>query len=152
MDLHFRIDQGSLQSTLNGADIETIERFQEGEQVGTYRIKKMAAKFMVTAAGQPIPYNQALKTFDEMPVEEYNEALIQFVQAMSNAAIPKANGTPLNSPSEAASRNQVASPDGSSLSKQPGNGVKPPGKSQASSSIPGDGSSGVNEEISTPES
>lgn len=112
-DLYFVIDQNSLKETLTGEDIETIEMFQEGEQIGTYRIKKMAAKFMVDNEGNPISYRNALKIFNSMKAEEYNDGLVQFVQAMTQAAIPKANGMPLNSTSKATSQNQAASPDGS---------------------------------------
>lgn len=114
MDLHFVIDQNTINKILTGDDIETIERFQEGEQVGTYRVKRMAARFMVDEDKKPIAYNQALKMFNDMPAAEYADGLNQFMQAMADAAIPKASGTPLNSPSEAPIQKQAASPDGSS--------------------------------------
>ena len=111
--LKFKIDQNTIKGILTGEDIETIERFQEGESVGTYRIKKMAAKFMIDEQNSPVAYKAALKIFNDLPAEEYSDGLMQFIRAMSDAAIPKASGTPLNSPSEAPSQMQAASPDGS---------------------------------------
>jgi len=111
--LRFKIDQNILKSALTGADIETIELFQEGEQVSTYRLKRMAAKFMTDDKGAYLPYKQALKVFDNLPAAEYGEGLTQFLQAMTEAAIPKANGTPSKSPSEAPSPEAAASPVGS---------------------------------------
>jgi len=113
MDLHFVIDQNALAKTLTGKDIETVEMYQEGEQIGSYRIKKIAAKFMVDEAGKPIPEKRALKIFDDMPAEEYGDGLTQFLEAMTEAVIPKASGTPSNSPSEAVTQKPAASPDGS---------------------------------------
>jgi hypothetical protein len=111
--LRFVIDQNTIKQTLTGEDIETVELFQEGEQVGTYRLKKMAAKFMVDDAGAPVPYKQAIKIFNQMNAEEYSEGLMQFVQAMVDVALPKGSGMPLNSHSEVTSPKQAASPDGS---------------------------------------
>jgi len=108
--LKFVIDQNSIKTILTGDDIETIELFQEGEQVGSYRLKRMAAKFMVDDFGKPIPYKQALKIFGGLKAEEYNEGLIQFIQTMIEVAVPKANGMPSSSPSEAIT--PAASPDG----------------------------------------
>ena len=112
-ELRFVIDQNSIKTILTGDDIETIELFQEGEQVGSYRLKRMAAKFMVDNSGKPIPYKQALKIFGELKAEEYNEGLIQFIKTMVEVAIPKANGTPSSLPLEATFPKPVVSPDGS---------------------------------------
>ena len=113
-DLYFKIDQNIIKDVLTGADIETIELFQEGEQVSSYRIKNLAAKFMTDENGNSIDEKRAKRIFDDMKAEEYTDGLTQFMVAMSDAAVPKANGTPLNSPSEAPSQKPVESQDGSS--------------------------------------
>jgi len=115
MDLHFVISQKDLEpesNVLTGKDIETIEMFQEGEQIGSYRIKKLAAKFMVDKEGKPIPYQRAIRMFDDMQAEEYADGLKQFMEAMNEAAIPKVKGTPSKSPSEAVSQKPAESLDG----------------------------------------
>lgn len=153
VDLYFKIDQDDLRPEghkLTGGDIETIERFQEGEQVASYRIKKLAAKFMVTEDGQEIPYLRAISIFDAMETSEYADALIKFIQAVSEAAIPKARGTQSSLPSEAGTN--TASQAGSLPSKQPRTGESPLGMSVENplQYQPGDGSSGNSEEVSIP--
>jgi len=111
-DLYFKIDQNIIKEVLTGADIETIELFQEGEQVSSYRIKNLACKFMLDENGNEIPEKRAKKVFDGMKAEEYTDGLMQFMTAMSEAAIPKANGTPSPSPSEAPSQEPAESQDG----------------------------------------
>ena len=127
--LHFKIDQNTISKVLTGLDMETIELFQEGEEMSSYRVKKLAAKFMVTESGEEIPYKRALKIFNDMLVEEYAEGLRQFMVALSDSAVPKANGTPSNSPSEAPTPKPAASPAGSSPSKPLETGDVPPGSS-----------------------
>lgn len=109
--IHYVIDTKTLNQTLTADDIETIELFREGEQVGSYRIKRMAARFMVDENKQPIPYKSALKIYGALTAEEYGEALQKFMEAMAETAIPKESANNSTSPLPASTQTS-APPDG----------------------------------------
>jgi len=118
MAINFVINQKDIsadveENKLNAYDIETFERWHEGENVPSYRVKYLAVKFMVEEDGTPMPEIKALRVFDALPYNEYIEVLGKFSEAVKEAAIPKASETPSKSPSEAESQGQQASQDGS---------------------------------------
>lgn len=90
--IHFRIDRNTLDQTLTADDLETIELAQEGEQVKSYRIKRMAARFMVDEEGKPLTYKQANAIMGQLTVKELGDALRQFAEVMMETAIPPQTG------------------------------------------------------------
>ena len=86
---------------LTWEEYETIELAQEGD-VKMRRLRPLVARFMVDENSQPLPHKQALDILGKLPLDEVQDVFVKFADAMKVSAVPKANGTPLNSPSEAA--------------------------------------------------
>ena len=113
MEIRFVIDKNTVEDVLIGEDYETIGRQMEGERIGPHRIAHMAARFMVDAAGNPVPHPQALLILGRLPGREYKDALRQFSEAVVETLVPKANGAASNSLSPADTPQTTTPPDGS---------------------------------------
>jgi hypothetical protein len=92
-------------------DYEVIEMAQDGE-VKLYKLRPLLARFVVDDAGAKMPHAAAMRLLGEIPITQWGDVVNQFANALKTGTVPKANGTPLNSPSDPVSEIS-ASPDGS---------------------------------------
>lgn len=105
MEIHFYIGEDSFNS-LSWEEVETFERMTEGN-VKLRGIRPILAKFMVDEKNNLIPREEAMKILGKLSVSKIRETIEAFTEALKTATLPKANGSPLKSPSEV---QQVDSP------------------------------------------
>jgi hypothetical protein len=110
--IRFRFDAEERKKRLTWDDLETIEMLQEGE-LSPRRVKALAARFMTDDKGQYLPYDKALKTLGSLMEEEIQDVLVKFIEAIREAALPKASASGSSSHSVAPSQTPTPSPDGS---------------------------------------
>ena len=83
-------------------EYEAIEMAQEGE-VKLYRLRPLMARFMVDENRKPLPHDAAKKILGKIPMGEFSNVTMQFVDAFKDSAVPPPSGEPLKSPLEAPS-------------------------------------------------
>jgi len=100
MEINFHLTEDSING-LSWEEYEVFERVQDGESLKLYKLRPILARFMVDDKAQPIKHADALKTLAKVKMNEIKDVVSAFMEGMKNSTVPKAIGTPLNSPSEA---------------------------------------------------
>lgn len=110
MEIHFLISE-KLVNDMSIEDYEAFERAQDGE-IKLYKLRPAICRFMVDEKNIPIPHERALKVTGKMKVPEVRSFIEQFFNTITNATVPKGNGSPSVSPSEVQTVVDSVSPDG----------------------------------------
>lgn len=97
-NIYFDITEERINS-MSIEDYEALERAQDGE-VKLYKLRPVLCRFMANEDGSEIPYEEALKITSKLGIKEFKSFIEQFFNAVKERAVPKANGSPLKSPSE----------------------------------------------------
>lgn len=97
-EITFLINEQSVNS-MTWEEYETFELAQEGS-VKLSRLRPILARFMLNGEGI-MEHKKAMKVLGELPLGKIKETVNLFMDTLKGSAIPKANGTPSNSPSEA---------------------------------------------------
>ena len=100
MEINFHLTEDSING-LSWEEYEVFERVQDGESLKLYKLRPILARFMVDENTKPIKHADALKTLAKVKMNEIKDVVSAFMEGMQNSTVPKASGTPLNSPSEA---------------------------------------------------
>lgn len=98
MEIQFYITEKAV-NEMSAEDYEAFERAQDGE-IKMYRLRPAICRFMVNDKNEPIQYEQAMKLSGKMKVGQYKDFIEKFFNTMSEATIPKANGSSSQSPTE----------------------------------------------------
>ena len=109
MQIRFYINKSLLESMAE-EEYEAIEMAQEGE-VKLYRLRPLMARFMVDENRKSLPHDAAKKILGKIPMGEFSNVTMQFVDAFKESAVPNESGSLSNLPLEASS--QAPSPVGS---------------------------------------
>jgi len=81
-------------------DFEALEMAQDGDPK-IYKIRRVMCHFLVDEDHKEVPYETALKITSKLKLPEMKSFVEQFTDAMKAKAVPKANRSPLSSPSQA---------------------------------------------------
>jgi hypothetical protein len=81
-------------------DLKIIGRIQQA-QASPEDIQLLMAHFLVDEKGKYLPEDKAINALDRLKTKEIQEVTTRFLEAMSEASIPKANGNGSNSHLEA---------------------------------------------------
>ena len=100
MEINFYFSEQA-RKRLTWDDLDTIEMMQEGE-VSTRRLRSLCARYMVDGNNVYLPHAKAMKLLGVLTEEEIQQTIKAFVEAMGQAALPKANGNSSGQPSEVA--------------------------------------------------
>jgi hypothetical protein len=74
-------------------EYEAIEMAQDGN-VKLYRLRPMIARFVVDAAGAPLPHSAAMRELGKIPTNEWPDVINKFISAIQGSVIPNENGEP----------------------------------------------------------
>jgi hypothetical protein len=113
IQIRFLFDKEKRRKRLKWKDLKTIEKMGEGK-ASAEKIQLLAARFMADENGQYLPIEQAIEILDDLTEEDIEGVLAKFMEAVQGEAIPKANGSLSNSPSDPTSTAPL-SPDGAVL-------------------------------------
>ena len=82
--IRFKFD-GNMQDALTWDDLEIIESGRMGAS------KNVLARFVVDAAGNPMPFEEAKKLMGKLKLSEVSGVLQQFMELVNNAAVNPPN-------------------------------------------------------------
>ena len=97
--IDFLVDMRNRRERMTWKYLKIVERMQKGT-ASSEDIQILAAHFMVDKRDEYLPEEKAIKILDDLPQDEIIDAIGKFTDAISNSAVPKANGSNLRSPSE----------------------------------------------------
>ena len=99
MSINFRISEQSV-NELTWEEYETFERAQDGN-VKLRDLRPILARFMADDNGAPLEHKKAMAELATLHLGQIKDVVAQFMNALQNQAVPKANGNSSPLPSEA---------------------------------------------------
>ena len=94
----FLINEESVNG-LNWEEFETFEMAQEGK-MRLYKIRPILARFLLDDNGAFIEHKKAMDILGKVPVGKIKETITLFIDTLKGSSVPKASGSPSQSPSE----------------------------------------------------
>ena len=98
MQIEFLINEKSV-NEMTWEEYETFERAQEGD-LKLYRLRPILARFMLNGNNDFMEHDKAMKILADIPVAKIKETIELFMNSLKGSVVPKASGTPSNSPLE----------------------------------------------------
>lgn len=102
----FLINEESVNG-LTWEEFETFEMAQEGK-MRFYKVRPILARFLIDDNNQFIPHDKALEMLGKVPVGKIKETIGLFIDTLKGSAVPKASGSPSQSPLEVPQADSVS--------------------------------------------
>lgn len=97
--IHFLINEQSVNS-MTWEEYEAFENAQEGN-IKLKDLRPVLARFMTNGNDLPVDHKKAMKILGELPLPKIKETVEIFMGTLQDSAIPKANGSGSQLPTEA---------------------------------------------------